>query len=102
MPHSRPRTNASPQITSADPRIRIPAWRSASPKNWKTRPSRTSPTTRAANRASSPKEAIQSRGTPSQDSPIRLPSGSRERGQAELGEEEEPDRQEDEGRGRRE
>jgi hypothetical protein len=27
-----------PQITSADPRIRIPAWRSDSPKNLITRP----------------------------------------------------------------
>ena len=30
--------NARPQITSAEPRIRMPAWRSASPKKWNTRP----------------------------------------------------------------
>ena len=29
---------ARPQITSAEPRIRMPAWRSASPKKWNTLP----------------------------------------------------------------
>ena len=63
--------NASPQITSAEPRIRIPAWRSASPKKWNTRPLKTSATTRAENLAISPNEAIQSLGTESQVFPIR-------------------------------
>ena len=61
--------NARPQITSAEPRIRMPAWRSASPKKWKTRPLKTAPTMRAENLAMSPKDAIQSRGTDSQLSP---------------------------------
>ena len=37
-----------PQITSAEPRIRMPAWRRASPKKWNTRPLKTSPNVRAA------------------------------------------------------
>src|SRR3712207_2912497 len=61
---------ARPQMTSAEPRIRIPACRSASPKKRKTRRLNTSPTTRAQNFAMSPKEAIQSRGTLSQSVPI--------------------------------
>ena len=48
----------------------MPAWRSASPKKWKTRPLKTSATTRAENLAMSPKEAIQSLGTLSQVFPI--------------------------------
>src|SRR5215207_3646666 len=71
IPHCRPRMKASPQITSADPRIRIPAWRNASPKKWKTRPLKTSATTRAQNRAMSPNDEIQSFGTLSQLLPIR-------------------------------
>ena len=43
----------------------MPAWRSASPKKWKTRPLNGA-RTRAQNLAMSPKEAIQSRGTLSQ------------------------------------
>src|SRR5918992_4426928 len=70
MPHCRPRMKASPQITSAEPRIRMPAWRSASPKKWNTRPLNTSATTRAENLAMSPNEAIQSLGTDSQVRPI--------------------------------
>src|SRR5262245_39497651 len=70
MPHWRPRMNASPQMTRADPRIRMPAWRSASPKNRKTRRLKTSPMTRAQNFAMSPKEAIQSFGTLSQVLPM--------------------------------
>src|SRR5919107_5256875 len=70
MPHWRPRMKARPQITSAEPRIRIPAWRSASPKKWKTLPLKTAPITRAQNLAMSPKDAIQSRGTLSQPVPI--------------------------------
>src|ERR671920_1919304 len=70
MPHWRPRMKARPQITSAEPRIRIPACRSASPKKWKTLPLKTAPITRAQNLAMSPKDAIQSRGTLSQPVPI--------------------------------
>src|SRR5918992_5782891 len=70
MPHCRPRMKARPQITSAEPRIRMPAWRSASPKKWNTRPLNTYATTRAENLAMSPNEAIQSRGTDSQVRPI--------------------------------
>src|SRR5262245_49424666 len=70
MPHWRPRMNASPQITSAEPRIRIPACRSASPKNRKTRRLKTSPMTRAQNFAMSPNDSIQSFGTLSQVLPI--------------------------------
>src|SRR5215207_5035709 len=70
MPHWRPRMNASPQITSAEPKIRMPACRSASPKKWNTRPLNTAPITRAQNLAISPNEAIQSRGTLSQPLPI--------------------------------
>src|ERR671915_204416 len=70
MPHWRPRMKARPQITSAEPRIRMPACRSASPKKWKTRPLNTSATTRAENLAMSPNEAIQSLGTLSQVLPI--------------------------------
>src|SRR3954469_2322302 len=62
--------NASPQITIAEPRIRMPAWRSVSPKKRSTRPLSTSAITRAAKRAMSPNEAIQSFGTLSQVLPI--------------------------------
>ena len=58
--------NARPQITIAEPRIRMPAWRSVSPKKRSTRPLKTSATTRAENLAMSPNEAIQSFGTLSQ------------------------------------
>ena len=61
---------ARPQITSAEPRIRMPACRSASPKKRKTFPFKTAPATRAQNLAMSPKDAIQSRGTLSQVRPI--------------------------------
>src|SRR5262245_41922963 len=70
MPHCRPRMNARPQITSAEPRIRMPAWRSASPKKRKTRRLKMSPTTRAQNFAMSPNDEIHSFGTLSQVSPI--------------------------------
>ncbi len=55
-----------PQITTAEPRIKIPAWRSASPKKWSTRPESTSPATRAPNRPMSPRLPSQSRGTANQ------------------------------------
>ena len=55
-----------PQITSAEPRIRIPACRSASPKNLKTRPLRMSPDTWPPNRVMAPRLATQSLTTVSQ------------------------------------
>ena len=55
-----------PQITIVEPRIMIPVWRSASPKNWKTRPVNTSPATRVQNPKISPIEFSQPRGTASQ------------------------------------
>src|SRR3954470_22682622 len=70
IPHWSPRMNARLQITSVDPRIRMPACRNASPKNLNTRPPNTSAKTRAANLAMSPKEATQSLGTASHDLPI--------------------------------
>src|SRR5580765_897822 len=51
-----------PQMTIAEPMIRIPAWRRASPKKVNTRPEKTIPMTRPQKRAISPSEAIQSRG----------------------------------------
>ena len=48
------------------PRIRIPAWRRASPKKWNTRPLKMSPKAWPQKRMMSPSEAIQSRGTASQ------------------------------------
>src|SRR5215217_9337920 len=93
---------ASPQITSAEPRIRIPAWRSASPKKRSAPPPRASRATRAEKAPISPNEPIHSRGTPSQARPISAATTcSRERAEAELGEEEEPDREQDERCGRR-
>src|SRR5690349_12976898 len=61
-----------PQITIVEPMISTPAWRSASPKNLKTRPRSTSPITRPQNFVMSPNEAIQSFGTVSQ--PITMQS----------------------------
>jgi hypothetical protein len=55
-----------PQITSALPKIKIPAWRRASPKNLKTRALKMSPKAWPQKRMMSPSEAIQSLGTVSQ------------------------------------
>src|SRR5215208_8161767 len=66
IPHVKPRMNANPQITNADPKIRIPACRNDSPKNLITRNDQTSPTTRAQNFAISPNDETQSLGTASQ------------------------------------
>ena len=66
MPHCRPMMKTRPQMTSVEERIRIPAWRSASPKKRKTRSEKTSPRIRPANFAISPNEPSQSCGTPSQ------------------------------------
>ena len=52
-----------PQITIAEPRIRIPAWRRASPKNFSTRPERTCPATIPQKREISPIESSHPRGT---------------------------------------
>jgi hypothetical protein len=65
-PQVRPRMNAIPQITSAEPTIRIPAWRSDSPKKRTALPSSTSATTRQQNLTMSPNEANRSRGMASQ------------------------------------
>src|SRR3954453_24104348 len=74
IPHCRPRTNTRPQMTIVEPRIRIPAWRSASPKNWSTRPEYTRPMVRPQKRAIAPSEASQSRGTASQPGIRETPS----------------------------
>src|SRR6267378_5038973 len=67
--------NTIPQITSALPKIRIPAWRRASPKNLNTRPLKMSPKASPQKRMMSPSEAIQSRGTAVQP-PISRPRSS--------------------------
>ena len=55
MPHvPSPVMNTSPQITSVEPTIRMPAWRSASPKKRSTRRPHTSRTTLPVKRAISP------------------------------------------------
>src|SRR3954453_2756470 len=63
MPHWRPMMKQRLQITIVEPTISTPACRSASPKNLKTRPRKTSPNTRPENLTMSPNEATQSRGT---------------------------------------
>ena len=57
-----------PQITNVDEMIRIPDWRSASPKNLKTLRPKTSPTIREANLTRSPNASIQLRGVASSPS----------------------------------
>ena len=64
--------NTIPQITSAEPRIRIPAWRRASPKKWNTRPLKMSPKAWPQKRMMSPSEATQSLGTASQPHQSRI------------------------------
>src|SRR3712207_2403628 len=54
-------------MTSVEPTMRIPAWRSASPKNLKTRSETTRPTTAPANFTMCPNECSHSRGTASHD-----------------------------------
>src|SRR5215210_1692843 len=71
MPQVSPRMKARPMITRPEPRIRIPAWRRASPKNLKTRPLKTSAAVLARKPMISPNDSIQSRGTLSQVLPIR-------------------------------
>ena len=58
--------NTRPQITSVEETIRIPAWRSASPKNRNTRSRSTSPTIREVNLTISPNDSIQPRGVASE------------------------------------
>ena len=55
-----------PQITSAEPRIRMPAWRSASPKKWNTRPLKMSPKDWPQKRMMSPSRRSSRVGTASQ------------------------------------
>ena len=57
---------ARPQITIAEPRIRMPAWRSASPKNLQDAAAEDLAHDPRQNLAMSPKVAIQSFGTASQ------------------------------------
>src|SRR6478735_4460037 len=63
-----------PQITIAEPRIRIPAWRSDSPKKRKTRPEKTPPTTEPPKRVISPRLSSQPLGTVSQPVISSLPA----------------------------
>ena len=63
IPHCRPMMKIRPQMTIVELRIRMPAWRSASPKNFSTRSVKTWPMMRPQNFAISPKLASQSRGT---------------------------------------
>ena len=66
MPHvPKPMMNTSPQMTAVEDTIRMPAWRSDSPKKRKTRRPHTSRTTLPVKPAISPVEAIHSRGSPS-------------------------------------
>ena len=60
--------NTRPQITSVEETIRIPDWRSASPKNRNTRRRNTSPTIREVNLTISPNDSIQPRGVASRAS----------------------------------
>src|SRR3954465_11969539 len=73
MPHCRPMMKQRLQMTIVEPTISTPAWRSASPKNLKTRPRKISPKTRAENLTMSPNEATQSFGTASQPGIRRFP-----------------------------
>src|ERR1700694_4820618 len=66
MPHTpRPIKKTSDQITSVEPTIKMPAWRSDSPKKRNTRSPHTSPTIRPVKRASSPVFSSHSRGVAS-------------------------------------
>src|SRR3954470_8025029 len=76
MPHWRPMMKQRLQITVVEPTISTPACRSASPKNLKTRPRKTSPNTRPENLTMSPNEATQSRGTAIQPGISALPPPS--------------------------
>ena len=78
--------NARPQITIAEPRIRMPAWRSASPKKWQDAPAEhRRAMTRAENLAMSPNEAIQSFGTSAQVLPVGVHPSSEHAARARIG-----------------
>ena len=63
MPHTpRPIRNTSDQMTTVEPTIRMPAWRSASPKKRNTRRPHTSRTMLPVNLPISPVVASHSRG----------------------------------------
>src|SRR5450755_2460406 len=62
MPHCRPMMNTRPQITSVEETIRIPAWRSVSPKNRSTRSVSTSRTICEPNLTISPNASSHPRG----------------------------------------
>src|ERR1022692_1805385 len=72
MPHCKPMMNTRPQITSVEEMIRMPAWRSASPKKRNTLRRSTSPTMREPNLTISPNDSIQPRGVAIR-SPISQP-----------------------------
>ena len=75
MPHvPRPMMNTSPQMTSVEETIRMPDWRSASPKKRSTRRPHTSRTTLPVNPAISPVEASHSRGIASSSFIVPLPA----------------------------
>src|SRR5271165_1914289 len=61
--------NTRPQMTRVEETIRIPAWRSASPKKRNTRSLAISPTTLALNDTIEPNDSTRSRGTSSQPFP---------------------------------
>ncbi len=65
MPHCRPRMNISAQMISVEQTIRIPHWRSASPKKRNTRSPQTSRTMFPVKRPISPVAASHSRGSAS-------------------------------------
>src|SRR5262249_500659 len=65
--------NTRPQMTMVEPRIRMPVWRRASPKNWKTRPLKTSPATRARKPKIWRMELSEPGGTASHPAFIRTP-----------------------------
>ncbi len=65
MPHSSPRMNISAQIISVEEIIKIPDWRSASPKKRNTRSPHTSRKMLPVKRLISPVAASHSRGNAS-------------------------------------
>src|SRR5438445_5950447 len=69
--------NTNPQMTSVEETIRMPDWRSASPKKRNTRRPHTSRTTLPVNPAISPVAAIHSRGMANSSFIVRLPQRAR-------------------------
>src|SRR5271167_2097761 len=74
MPHTpKPVTNTSAQMTAVEPTIRMPAWRSDSPKKRSTRPPQTSRTMLPVKRPISPVVVSHSRGSASSSFIAALP-----------------------------